>query len=494
MSSEFLRIAQDPAATEQQKATVEAITDFLWPSWDGPRESVSQTSEKLSQLESLNLQGCQLEDISPLTGLTNLKRLVLTDNRISDIGPLRTLINLESLRLNDNFVRDLSPLQSSKLKEFGARRNRIQSFHFLPTTLEYLDLSENEISSWDGLNSLTNLIKLEVSKAKIRNFDLLRTMARLRVLILDGNQIDNITGLNAFPEIRNLRLSDNSIRDISALSNLKSVTTLSLTGNRINDFSALLNLPNLRKLTLEHTLDFSFERLRDIPSLIQYRIFREQNLLEKYENESAWEPLFLHDRTARISKIHLTVDSKLFDALDDPPFGLDNWDNDEDLFYEEYCCVRNALKRTLLQKWFVHTDGSEGEYYDADVSLSDSYGTTRHVSFGIFSTKAASSELLTTVQEFLTRCKNPWLIGIGSGLTHPGAQLNLASPIKRFAWQIRAAFYRLTERKCSELTEDEKNHQNQVMNDWDFDIYVTKEGVVVSEKHARVVRKLFRIT
>jgi Leucine-rich repeat (LRR) protein len=55
-------------------------------------------------LEDLDLYLNDIEDISDVVGLTNLKRLNLANNNIKDIRPLYGLINLEELKLTGNNI------------------------------------------------------------------------------------------------------------------------------------------------------------------------------------------------------------------------------------------------------------------------------------------------------------------------------------------------------------------------------------------------------
>ena len=64
-------------------------------------------------LYHLDLDGNQISDISPLSGLTNLGILGLGGGiQISDISPLSSLTNLEVLTLSNSQITDLSPLSN----------------------------------------------------------------------------------------------------------------------------------------------------------------------------------------------------------------------------------------------------------------------------------------------------------------------------------------------------------------------------------------------
>ena len=63
-----------------------------------------------SDVEELELHNSQVDDIRPLAGLKNLKRLGLSYTKVTDITPLKTLKNLEFLDLFRTRVTDTSSL------------------------------------------------------------------------------------------------------------------------------------------------------------------------------------------------------------------------------------------------------------------------------------------------------------------------------------------------------------------------------------------------
>ena len=164
----------------------------------------------MKNLEVLNLGGNQVSDLSPISGLTNLKKLSLYDNnRISDLTPLKNLTNLTMLSLYFNPIGDISVLSNM-------------------TKLEELYLSDNKIKDITPISSLTTLA----------------------VLSLNGNQIKDLKPLSGLVNLRNLSLKDNQINDLTPLSGLSNLTVLNLSKNQINDLTPLSGLANLRNLSL----------------------------------------------------------------------------------------------------------------------------------------------------------------------------------------------------------------------------------------------------
>ena len=130
----------------------------------------------LTKLEYLNLNHTRRVydySLSPLSGLTGLRRLRLAENRISDVASLAGVINLERLDLPRNEIVDISPLSGlTGLRELYLHANRISDVSPLAglINLKWLDLRVNQIadiSSLDGLAARTYISWIENPGAAI---------------------------------------------------------------------------------------------------------------------------------------------------------------------------------------------------------------------------------------------------------------------------------------------------------------------------------------
>ena len=186
----------------------------------------------MPNLKDLKLGNNSISDISALSNLTNLTALVLTDNNISDISALANLSKLENLDLGGNTISDISPLANL-------------------SNLERLYLEGNAISNLNEISGLVNLKVLKLHYNGISDISPLRSLTNLTLLELYNNQISDISALSGLTNLKRLGLINNQIRDISALSNLTNLTELFLSGNRIDDLSALSGLSALEKLSLD---------------------------------------------------------------------------------------------------------------------------------------------------------------------------------------------------------------------------------------------------
>lgn len=203
---------------------------------------------ELKSLEYLNLgnshQGLFMDppgensagDISALSGLENLRVLVINNNDIVDISPLFNLEKLELLDLHGNSISDLSPL--ARLKK-----------------LKQLDLSlYNKNGHFSDISPLENLVmleKLNLNSVGLDNISHLAGLDKLKVLDLNFNRIEDISPLEGLNELRLLALYDNSITEISALQGMVRLQFLDLENNKVSDISPLQGLDALKGLSLQ---------------------------------------------------------------------------------------------------------------------------------------------------------------------------------------------------------------------------------------------------
>ncbi|HWQ96481.1 MAG TPA: leucine-rich repeat domain-containing protein [Clostridia bacterium] len=107
---------------------------------------------KLPNLESLQMAGVVIDDLSPLAKLDRLTSLTLFNgDQPLDLSPLAGLVNLEALTLRNNRISDLTPLSGL-------------------TKLRYLDLEGNQISDVSPLAGLTGLERLYLTDNPISDF------------------------------------------------------------------------------------------------------------------------------------------------------------------------------------------------------------------------------------------------------------------------------------------------------------------------------------
>jgi len=106
----------------------------------------------LTNLESLQMAGVVVDDLSPLAKLDRLMSLTLYNgDQPLDLTPLSGLVNLVALTLRNNRISDLTPLAGM-------------------SNLRYLDLEGNQITDVSPLAGLTGLERLYLIDNPITDF------------------------------------------------------------------------------------------------------------------------------------------------------------------------------------------------------------------------------------------------------------------------------------------------------------------------------------
>ena len=178
---------------------------------EGPISDLSPLSG-LTKLRKLKVFGTSNTDLSPLSGLTKLRELTLSHGRIEDISALEELTGLTRLWLWENQIEDISALSGF-------------------TDLTFLSLGKNNVSDISALSGLTNLTELFLQDNNITEVSSLSGLTNLTFLDLSANSITDISPLSSLINLRELYLSANSITDISPLSGLINLQNLDLRGN-----------------------------------------------------------------------------------------------------------------------------------------------------------------------------------------------------------------------------------------------------------------------
>jgi Leucine-rich repeat (LRR) protein len=184
-------------------------------------------------LASLNLSlNSDLRDLSPLAGLTTLRRLEFLSNQITNLSPLAGLTNLWSLEFPDNQVSDLGPLSNL-------------------TALVRLYIFGNQVADLSPLSGLTNLEQLLGADNLIVDVEPLAGLTRLEDLRLEANSISDLSPLAGLTNLSLLYLTSNQVVEIGALvtnrmaGGLASGAVVRLRANPLSDYAKTNDIPFL---------------------------------------------------------------------------------------------------------------------------------------------------------------------------------------------------------------------------------------------------------
>lgn len=169
--------------------------------------------ENLTSLTFLVISFSLISDISVISNLVNLETLVITTSPVVDLSPLQNLNNLQSLLLSETAVSNLSPL-------FGI------------SSLKSLNVAYTNVVDITGLSAMTNLIDLNLSGNFINSFEELEKMTQLETLFLyqTGFKTEDTVYVSKLINLKNLNLGNAMIYELDNLVMLPSTTTIRLWG------------------------------------------------------------------------------------------------------------------------------------------------------------------------------------------------------------------------------------------------------------------------
>lgn len=170
-----------------------------------------QISE-LTDIETLDLQGTQITDLSPIRGLGNLQELTLNGSRVSDLEPIRGLKWLQSLSLRRTPIDDL-----------------------------------------ELIRDLTGIVRLDISDTNISDLSPLQDFEWLQELFASHTRVEDLSALATAVNLQRLSLSQTKVTTIEPLRGRTQLHWLDLTGSLVSDLRPLLEVTGLRKGAEEKT-------------------------------------------------------------------------------------------------------------------------------------------------------------------------------------------------------------------------------------------------
>ncbi len=131
---------------------------------------------KFTALHDLFVAQGNLEDLKPLSTLTQLVSLRATDNRVADIKALSAMGHLDRLDLSKTQVKDLTPMKSM-------------------AELTELSLDNTQVDDISVLAGLTKLEKVTLVNTIVRDVSPLKACKKLKLLDITGTSITDTSGL-----------------------------------------------------------------------------------------------------------------------------------------------------------------------------------------------------------------------------------------------------------------------------------------------------------
>ncbi len=238
----------------------------------------------VTKLESLDLSGTKVSDLSPIRGAPKLTSLNLANTPVVDLLPLDK-VPLTDLNLSNCVaVVDISKLKDARLARLNLWKTQVRDLSALKgqplawLNIERSRVQQNDLDALKGNDKLTTLFAAEAGVRSIAGL----ADAPLEFLDLRGSLVTDLGPLTN-KSINTLLLERcRSVRDLKPLTGMRSLKTLSLGNTDVADLNPLQGLPlsilrlantrvtdlsPLLGMPLELELDLSFTAVADISAL-----------------------------------------------------------------------------------------------------------------------------------------------------------------------------------------------------------------------------------
>lgn len=169
------------------------------------------------------------------------KELSLTQLGLTTIPPL-DLLNLEKLILKGNRITSLAglSLRKERLETLDLSQNQITSFEGMQqfNALKILSFSDNRLTSFAGMPKLNALKELYLYKNRLTSFKDMPELNALVKLNVNENQMSSLKWIPKLNALKELYVINNQLTSISELlvQQLNKLTTLNLSGNQLTSF------------------------------------------------------------------------------------------------------------------------------------------------------------------------------------------------------------------------------------------------------------------
>jgi Leucine-rich repeat (LRR) protein len=180
--------------------------------------------EYCTHLARLDLHGNDIATITPIAGLFGITYLDVGANNISDISPVQGLAGLSTLYAGGNQIGTITAVGGlAGLADLDIGHNPISDVSPLAplTGLTSLDLCDcPSINDIHALSGMTKLQWLDISECQLSDITPLAAMTDLEELYLHHDPIYSIAPLTGMTNLRDLRLDNDQIFDISPIAGM----------------------------------------------------------------------------------------------------------------------------------------------------------------------------------------------------------------------------------------------------------------------------------
>lgn len=233
---------------------------------------------RLTNLVNLNISNTEINRLDPLYGMTNIENINLENTHVSDLKPLSTMSNLKTLNINNTPIEDLTPLAANNHLEVIWANNtplnldKVNELKEQQPNVTVVYQTEALQAWWGELDDVWKSVFREHVNCEDyypSPLDLHKIIDLRTINVEKENSIQSLEPIRNFYWIEKLSIASQGIRDIEPLADKIHLTELLMQNNPISDLSPLENDTLITVLNIENT---QVSDLSDLENLTHLRI------------------------------------------------------------------------------------------------------------------------------------------------------------------------------------------------------------------------------
>ncbi len=193
----------------------------------------------LKRLRSLTVSQTNIENLEPVGSLSSLEELNIAGTRISTLHPLTELATLQSRALEKANTSTHSRRGLRSINLSGCSVSDLTPLSGF-AGLERVDLNDTPVKAIEPLHGLPSLISLNLDRSLIQNLGRRGTLSGLQFLTARETLLDNLLALEPALLLQVIDVSDTHVANLEPLRDALNCRTLILRGSRVNDLGPIV--------------------------------------------------------------------------------------------------------------------------------------------------------------------------------------------------------------------------------------------------------------
>lgn len=231
--------------------------------------------QRLQQLEAIWIWDTDIEGISEINGMPNLRTLAIAGSPVRCIDVVATIPTLERLHVIRTEAQNLDAVASiSQLRELNLHSDQIDDLSVLGNhkNLEKLSVWQCEAKDLSVLRELPELRELLLGKTNARDFTPVASLQKLKKLDINRQRNFDVGVFFDMPGLEELYFEQAPDIDITPIGCLSRLKVLNLCFSKVTDFSPIRHLHRLEELSLQEAPIKDLTFLSNLPSLTKLEI------------------------------------------------------------------------------------------------------------------------------------------------------------------------------------------------------------------------------